>query len=194
MLLKNRSIAAVAIFIASYILSLLLWIQIKPIYGRLIAVISSELTAATTDVEVKESHFGKENIKVTFTLPYITYKKGKILRESIEIEATMGISSFTFNIPLTFSLILALFPVIKWKKKNLLEALFILIAVHVFFIYSYFYLHILYSLAKLGIRPLTSTKQILWEFLWSFTDNMVIRFEPFLLSIYIWLRNASKFN
>jgi hypothetical protein len=39
-----------------------------------------------------------------------------------------------------------------------------------------------------GIEPMNKIKLAFYQFLWSFTDNMVIRFEPFLIGIYVFLR------
>ncbi len=192
MYLRNKITTAIAIFIISYIVFLFLWIPAKPFYGKIIGIISAEMAAITTGVEIKKSQFDQEKIKVTFTLPYLIYGEKRI--KGVEIDTMIGISSFAFNIPLTFSLIFALLPLIKWKKINLIEAISILVIIHILFAYSYFCTHIFYSLAKTGVRSLTSTKQMFWEFLWTFTDNMIIRFEPFLLSAYIWLRNAKGFE
>ena len=28
------------------------------------------------------------------------------------------------------------------------------------------------------------------QFMWGFTDNLIIRFEPFLIAVYLWLRQT----
>ncbi len=189
---RNKITTAIATFIISYIAFLFLWIPAKPFYGKIIGIISAEMAAVTTGVEVKKSQFDQEKIKVTFTLPYLVYERKRM--KNIKINITLGISTFSFNIPLTFSLIFALFPLIKWKKTTIIEAFLLLVIIHIIFVYTYFHIQILYSLAKLNLKQLTSVKQAFWEFLWSFVHNMIIRFEPFLLSVYIWLRNAKRFE
>jgi hypothetical protein len=42
-------------------------------------------------------------------------------------------------------------------------------------------------MAAQGIENPGSVTIIFWEFLWGFVDNMVVRFEPFLIGAYLFL-------
>ena len=49
---------------------------------------------------------------------------------------------------------------------------------------------VFFYLAQGGFKVLSRPVQLFVEFLWSFTDNMVVRFEPFLVFLYLWLMNT----
>lgn len=188
---KTRIILFILSFCVSFLLLTVLWIPVEPLYGKFIAAISSEISALMMKATVKKIFLKGKEIKAIFTFPYLIYHKGQY--QSVSTEVYLKISRFTFNVPLTFSLILSLFILVKWKKRTLLEAILILIAIHVSFVFLYFCLYTTYSMIKAGITTPNATKQTLLEFLWSFTDNMIIRFEPFLLSAYIVIRNSKNF-
>lgn len=40
----------------------------------------------------------------------------------------------------------------------------------------------------MGLKKVNKTRIFAYQFLWTFTDNMVIRFEPFLIGVYMFIR------
>ena len=42
-------------------------------------------------------------------------------------------------------------------------------------------------LSNQGFEKASSLTIFFWEFLWGFVDNMVVRFEPFLIGAYLFL-------
>ncbi len=188
MRLKNKILLSFGIFILSYLASLILWIHVKSYYGLVLSKLGSYFASATMNCRIESFSKGKEVTKINFSKLISTTKGiGKL-----SIDVSISVSNYSFNIPLTIALIASLFPFFKWKKRYILEAFTILILVHILYIYSYCCVHIYHILAKVGVQKLTSTGQIFWESLWTFTDNFVIRFEPFLLTLYIWFRNKQN--
>ncbi|MCH8013533.1 MAG: hypothetical protein IH823_01905 [Candidatus Dadabacteria bacterium] len=80
----------------------------------------------------------------------------------------------------------AFYPFIK-RKWLYLEALIILVVVHFLFIFTLEGQKLTAVMAAQGIENPGSVTIIFWEFLWGFVDNMVVRFEPFLIGAYLFL-------
>ncbi len=182
---KNRISLSFILFVLSYSISLFLWIHAKSYYGFALSKLGAYFASSTMGCKVESFQYGEEVTKINFT-KLISTTKG-IGR--LNIDVSVSVSNYSFNIPLTIALIVSLFPFFKWKIRYIIEAFTILIFVHLLYIYSYCCVHIYHILAKVGVQKLTSTGQIFWESLWTFTDNFIIRFEPFLLTLYIWFRN-----
>jgi hypothetical protein len=142
------------------------------------------------DADVEKTESGKEVSKITVAKPVLT-KNGL---QDLLIDLNMSVSAYAFNIPLTFALIVSLLPFFQWRKRTYLEACVILAAIHVLFVYSFFCVKIYESVIKTGLAPHSSVKQFILEFLWTFTDNLIIRFEPFLMVAYLWIRNPYRRN
>ena len=181
---KNRLLLGTLIFLVSYPLILLAWIQLKPYYGSGLTQMGTHLSALTMGCIVEKVAAGKEDTKVSFVHSILT-RRGLA---DLEIDVRLSVSSYSFNVPLTLALIASLFPVFRWRKRSLFEAAFILVSIHLLYVYSYCCLQIYYVLLRAGVISKSMAGQLFWEFLWAFTDNMVIRFEPFLLAVYLWLR------
>ena len=101
------------------------------------------------------------------------------------------ISNYTFNAPLTFAIMAAFFPFLK-RKWIYLEAILILIAVHFLFVFSLEGEKLSVALHTQGYAKSGTASQIFWEFLWGFLDNMVVRFEPFLIGAYLYFFRNRK--
>lgn len=185
MRLRNRIFWGALIFLLTYAAALFVWIQIKPAYGTVLTQMGSRLAGWTAGLEVEKIAHGKEDATVTFTRPLLT---GRGLADYL-IELKISVSNYSFNVPLTFALVTALLPFFRWRKKSLLEAGLILVCIHLLYIYSYCNLELFYNLSKSGIKTPSRPVQYLLQFMWAFTDNMIIRFEPFLVAVYLWLRN-----
>jgi len=66
----------------------------------------------------------------------------------------------------------------------------ILVFVHFLFVFSLEGEKLTQILTIHGYEEPSRVAQIFWEFLWGFVDNMVVRFEPFLIGVYLFfMRN-----
>lgn len=108
------------------------------------------------------------------------------------VDIKIDVSKYSFNVPLTFALVAGLFPFFRWRKRYVAEALVILVFVHLLYIYSLCNLKLFYQIAAIEKTPPSISVQYILEFIWAFTDNMIIRFEPFLIAVYLWLRNRGQ--
>jgi hypothetical protein len=99
-------------------------------------------------------------------------------------------SAFTFNFPLTISLFLSILPLVKINKFNVFEVFLFLFIIHFLYVFTLIGLQEYNYLTKANIIKRNSFSKILWEFGWAFTDNLLIRFEPFLVVVYIYLRKG----
>ncbi len=181
---RNKIFLSIIIFFISYFIFLILWIQIKSFYGYGLAKVGSKLAAITMNCKISSFKNNGELTKITFSKLISTTKGlGKLT-----IDVDIAVSKYSFNIPLTLALMASFFIFFRWKKRTLFEAIFLLILVHLLYVYSFCCVNIYHTFVNIGLINLKSFPQIFWESLWTFTDNFIIRFEPFLLIIYIWFR------
>lgn len=185
---RNRVILGFSIFFLAYLFFLVLWIQVKPYYGHMLTQVGTRLAAWTTGLRVEEIEHGKEVATITFARTVMTRHGIDDLLLDLKIE----VSKYSFNVPLTFALVAGLFPIFKWRKRSLIEACFMLLFIHLLYIYFFCTLQLFYNLTQVGIKTPSKALQFFLQFMWAFTDNMIIRFEPFLVATYLWLRNTER--
>ncbi len=185
---RKRILYGALIFLISYPLFLGAWIYVKPFYGRLIGKAGVTLSAMTTGAVPKAIETGKDKTEARLAKAILTDRG----LADIHIDLTFSISSYSFNMPLTLALVAALYPFTGWRLRNIAEALAILAAIHLLYVYSYCTYQTFITGTKYGGIKMGLGNQLFWEFLWSFTDNMVIRFEPFLIAFYLWMRAGHK--
>ncbi len=180
-------IISCAVFIAAYIIFLFIWIQIKPYYGNLLAHVGGFLAGSTAGAELEKVVHEKDTARVTYARTVMS--RGNV--GEILMDFKISVSNYSFNVPLSFALVAGLFVFFRWRWRYLMEVSLILVLVHVLYIYSYCTLNLFKELTKAGLKDPSASVQFLLQFLWAFTDNMVIRFEPFLVAAYLWLRNRT---
>ena len=167
---------AFLIFLAAYLVSLALWVRVEGYYGHVIADTASRMVAAVKDVKLEGVADKDGLMRATFSC----------LRDpNTLIDIRVKTSTYTFNVPLTFAIISALFPVIRRRARAYSEALMILIGIHLVFFLSLELQELTETLIRLGVEPKSVAKLVAYQFLYGFTDNMVIRFEPFLIGFYL---------
>jgi len=185
---RNRVICGISVFFITYSVVLILWIQVKPYYGNTLTHVGSRLAAWSAGFRVETVHHGKEVATITFAYTVLTkHGMGDIL-----LDVKIAVSQYSFNVPLTFALVAGLFPFFRWRVRSLIEACFILLFIHLLCIYFFCSLQLFYHLAQAGIKTPSKPLQFFLQFMWAFADNMVIRFEPFLVAVYLWFRNNKR--
>ncbi|MGH7884834.1 MAG: hypothetical protein ACRENO_03965, partial [Thermodesulfobacteriota bacterium] len=112
------------------------------------------------------------------------------LKDTVQTTFTLPVSSFTYNSPLTFAIIFTFIPFLK-KKRHIVEAFFILAIIHFVFLFLFFGEKITVTLVDLKISEAKSVGVFIWEFIWGFWDNLVMRFEPFLVGAYLFFSYQS---
>jgi hypothetical protein len=184
-LFRSVLIKASLIFIVAYIISLVVWLGVKAYYGMAITTIASHAITLIKNVDVVSILRNGDIISVGF----IPQKYGvTILKTTIEVP----ISNYTFNAPLTFAIMAAFYPFLK-RKWIYLEAILILVVVHFLFVFSMEGEKLSAALETQGYEKGGAASQVFWEFLWGFINNMVVRFEPFLIGAYLYFfRNRTS--
>ena len=177
-LLNPVALKAALIFVISYFVFLAIWLVIKSYYGLVISTIASYAITFVKNVDIVEIIRNKDIITVGF----IPQKYGvTILKTAINIPT----SNYAFNAPLTLAIMAAFYPFLK-RKWIYLEAIVILVIVHFLFVFSLEGEKLTLYLTAQGYEKTGTVTQIFWEFLWGFIDNMVVRFEPFLIGAYLY--------
>jgi hypothetical protein len=67
-----------------------------------------------------------------------------------------------------------------------------LFGVHLLFVFSFEAKELSEVFIRLGLAVQSVPRIAAYQFLWGFVDNMVIRFEPFLIGFYVFLRFGRK--
>ncbi len=178
---RKTILVTLLLFLVSYFIFLLLWIQVKDYYGYGVTSIVSELIPFIQNVTFEEMRAEKGLIVVTFNRPI--KRHGDLL-----IDIFVKTSSYTFNAPLTFGIMAALFPIIRRRWRAYVEALAILLGVHLLYVFSLESNQLVTFLMQRGLEAVSRVRLYGYQFLWQFTDNMVIRFEPFLIGFYMFIR------
>lgn len=181
---KRMVVRTVLVFLAAYFISLLVWIPIKGGYGYVTTAIASKLAAGLSDAKVEDISLTKDVVQVTF-VPLL--KKSDML-----VEIPVPISGYTFNTPLTVGIMAVLYPFITRRARAYSEALAMLFSVHLLFVFSLEAKELTEVFMKQGLAVQSIPKIAVYQFLWQFVDNMVIRFEPFLIGCYVVFRFGRK--
>ncbi len=169
-----------AVFIASYFVFLVLWIQVKDYYGQGLTTLASNIIASAKDLEIDAVDRNEERIQVTFS-PYR-------INRAILIDIPVRTNTSTFNTPLTLAIMATLYPFMRKRLRAYAEAALLLLVVHMLFILTFELKELTTTLQNMKLSAVSNAQLFLYEFLWSFTDNMVIRFEPFLIGFYLFVR------
>jgi len=181
---KKVDARTVLVFLIAYFVSLVVWLPIKDGYGYVTTAIASKLAAGLTDAKVEEISSAKGVVQVTFT----PLRK----RPDILVDIPVPTSRYTFNTPLTAGIMAALYPFIARRARAYGEALAMLFGVHLLFVFSLEAKELTEVFMKQGLAVPSIPRIAAYQFLWEFVDNMVIRFEPFLIGFYVFLRFGRK--
>jgi len=176
----NQILKTVLIFIISYFVFLILWIQVKDYYGYGMTLTASRVIAGIKDLEIDAVDQNDERVQVTFT----PYKSNR----DILIDIPVKTNTYTFNSPLTLAIMSSLFLFIRKRLRAYAEAVILLLIVHLLFITTFEMKELTTVLMNMKLQTVSQSRIFIYEFLWSFTDNMVIRFEPFLIGFYLFVR------
>lgn len=177
---KGVILRSVVVFIISYLIFLVLWVAAKDYYGSGVTFTASKIAAGMKGLKFEEMTREKDVVQATFS------PRGR--GSNVLIDIPVKTSSYTFNAPLTLAIMAALYPFIRKRKEAYAQALLILLSVHILYVFSLEAKGATDVLVDKGLQKAGSVSGILYQFLWSFTDNMVVRFEPFLIGFYLYAR------
>lgn len=179
--LRSKVVArTILVFFVVYFISLLVWLPIMDEYGYLITIISSKLAAGLKDAKMAQISSEKNVVLVTFT----SIHDKSLLRVNVRVPT----SRYTFNMPLTAGIMAALYPFIKRRARAYGEVLLMLFSVHLLFVFSLEAKELTEAYMRKGFAVPSISWMTAYLFLWKFVGEMVIRFEPFLVGIYVFLR------
>ena len=170
------------IFLTVFLVSLLIWIQVKDAYSYGICAVASKFVGGIKDARVEAISRDDEVIEITFS----PRRRGSDMLVDVPVKT----SAYTFNVPLTLGIMGALTPFMKRRVRAYGEALILLGAIHFLYVFSLGALQLTQVFMETGIEGARMTRSFIYEFLWGFTDNMLVRFEPFLLGFYVFMRFA----
>ncbi len=182
--IKTTVLKTGAVFLAAYLLSLVLWIQVKDLYAHGMVVVASKVVAGIKGCRLEELLREGDIIQATFS---------PLGREAgMLVDIPVKTSSYTFNMPLTVAIMASLYPFVSKRRRAYLEAFLILLAVHMLYIVSLELNQLTAIFIDRGLEGPAGPAALLYEYIWSFTDNMIVRFEPFLLGCYLYLRYRTQ--
>ncbi len=176
---------SVTLFLVLYLLFLISWIEIKGFYGCVVSRIATDALVALCNVKFKSIQCSGEKSQVVV----ISSGFVKDRLADLEVNFPIRVSVYSFNVPLTLACVVC-FLVLSghFRVRLIFEVALILIATHVMYVFIFEKLHLMYAEHKAGMASLGGARQIVWELLWAFWDNLLIRFEPFIAVVYLFLR------
>ena len=190
MLLKNKFFKCFIIFLISFPILLFIWHWVKDYY----AIFVIKASVFVTDFIY---HFKLEKFKVVKEFIFIDIAKQLFSPDgslaNMVITLKIKPSAFTFNAPLTLALFLSILPIVKINWINVLEVLLFLFLIHFAYVFTLCGLQEYNNLVQTRVISPNGFAKIFWQFGWMFTDNLLIRFEPFLVVAYIYLRKGKWF-
>jgi hypothetical protein len=176
----NPFLRAAVVFLAAYFAVLVLWIPVKDYYGRGVTFLASKIVAGVKSAVFEGLTLDRGVILATFE-PYPR-------KTGVVVDIPVKTSSYAFNIPLTLGIIAALIGFIRNRWRAVAEAAAFLFLIHLLFVGTLETLQLTEAFMNYGVEGTSAPRLALSQFLWGCTDNMVIRFEPFLIGFYVFLR------
>ncbi len=181
---KPTVITTIFSFLTSFAIFLTLLTYVKSQYSYTLTYISSEIASKIKDVKLmKVIENGTDFLLVNF----ISLKEISPVIFQAKINTI-----FTFTLPITLAIFVALLPYLEKRIRATIEVIIILISIHILYIVS----HELYELTKFLIyREIEQPRKFpfyFYQYLSVFAKAMIIRFEPFLVGLYIYLRFRRK--
>jgi hypothetical protein len=173
-------IRIIAIFLAAYVISAVIWIQVKDSYAYLVTLIASKFVAGLKDARLEVITMSKDAIDTSF--------RSLAGKQSIFFPISISTYVYTANVPMTVSILASLYLFIQRKARAMTEAFLILFIIHLLYIFSYESLQLTIAFMKNRIEEFNPIKVTFYQFCWGFTEYMFIRFGPFFIGIYIYLR------
>jgi hypothetical protein len=178
-LFRGAIVRTVFIFLTSYVVFLFLWIPAKDYYAQGVVYTASKLAAGIKSAKFEELTAEKDLIHATFS---------PLSQNSLLVTVPVKTSSYTFNAPLSFAILASIYLFLRNRKRACAEAFLMLLLVHLIYVFSLEAKDLTDVFAARGIEKMGGPFMFFYQFLWSFTDNMVIRFEPFLIGFIIFMR------
>ncbi len=195
--LKGVVLKTALIFILSYLVFLFFWLGVKGSYGKAVTGIASSLVAGVQGVTYDSLKPDGERYLITFA--------PRRYNARMFIDIYINTSSYTFNAPLTFAIMAAFCPFLLDRTgsrgtKSAIpavariygEVLLMLFLVHILYVFSAEGEKLTGILMGRGYEDVSKVKLVFWQFLWGFVDNMVIRFEPFLIGAFLYFRIPAR--
>lgn len=180
---KSWAVKAVGLFVCLFFVFLLLWLPVKDNYGYVIVSVASRLAMLVRDVRVEKITKGHDILQVTFS--HIK------MNTDMFIDTPIKTSTYTFNMPLTFALVSLLYFFTARRKRAFAEAFLLILTAHLLYVFALETNELTGVLTDRNIEKASLPCRAALQFLWGFTDNMIIRFEPFLIGLYTFLRFRS---
>jgi hypothetical protein len=177
---KGRILRAVVLFLLCYVVFLIAWLGVDDYYARGVVSAASTIVTVVKDVRLEEITKKTDAFQATFSPQHY--------RSDILVDIPVKTSTYTFNSPLTFAILASLLPFLKKRRRAYVEAALLLLCVHILYVSSLQLNELTKVLAYRGLERTSEPAMAAFQFLWSFTDNMVIRFEPFLIGFYTFIR------
>ncbi len=177
---ESGILKTVVVFIVSYVILSVLWLQVREIYGWGITLVASKIVAELKDARIEEITAGRNVITSTFS----SVKRGT----PILINVPVRLFAFAFNVPIIISMLISLYPFLKRRRRAYAEALLILLLIHILYVFSLGMFQLTETFILKGVGEQSMLRLSIYEFLWAVTSYASVSFVPFLIVIYTFVR------
>ncbi len=171
---------SVIVFLACYIILSALWLEVKDIYGYGITVVAAKFVAELKNASIQEITRNTDLITATFRF--------RNFGKEISVDVPVKVSTFAFNVPMIISMMVSLTPFLKRRKRAYLEALLILVLVHILHVFSLGALQLTKTFMARGMEGVNEIRLTVYHFLWGATEYATMSFAPFLIVAFVFVR------
>lgn len=186
--LRKRLFKIAGIFILSYAIALGIWLLAGKYYGYMITYTAAQIIAPVKSLKLDKVSFDEKDNEIIGTY----FRTQRQFAKNIGLLQNVNYGHFTFNVPLTIAILASFFPYLI-KKRIYLEAVIILIAIHIIYVFSLEGYKLTEALIKARYEQIEITHYRAWQYFEGFFKSMVLRFEPFLIGAYMYFsRNRGK--
>lgn len=174
---------AITVFSTVFVLCMVIWLNVKPFYAEKMVCLGSRIAAFVADAKVLDCKKVEKGIEVKMT--WFTPALNGI--REVEYSDTLFTDRYTFNVPLTLSMLAAIMTLISLPWRSILEGLTLICAGHLIWIVSFLLVHLKTFILQHPQGQIIHEPSMALQFLWQFSDNMLIRFEPFIIPAVLWM-------
>ncbi len=185
-LTRLKIFSFIGLFIVFFVFFLMVWLFIKLYYAYIISYLSAKIVCFLRGFSIKHFLIQGDDILLVVSRPVITVKG----YADLDINLQTKVSNFTFNVPLTLALLCSIRSILRFSWRVFFEAFLLLLIIHFLFMFLFVDTYLISFLNK----NVFNIFQVIEEYLWAFVDNLLIRFEPFLISIYVLIREKILFT
>lgn len=186
----KKTAKAVSVFCVVFAITLIIWLWIKPYYAKIMVTTGSHLAAAFMDAKVLECKNVKGGVQVD--MAYFAPALNSI--REFAFSDILITDRYSFNIPLTLAILASITTIVRLPWLSIVEGIIFISSGHLLWIISFLLVNVKSFVIREQHWQMTAEPNMFTNFIWQFSDNMLIRFEPFIIPAVLWMLHGLKLS